>query len=113
MSVRKILLDYSEYTRLLLIEKKYEDLTKKNAVAKQDQEGQGKLVMPQNISLVENTKTQNELQTPQLQMLPSITYPASANLQVPHMSKKRAKTLRGSEKKEQNDWYFLGIPKQD
>ncbi len=111
MSVRKILLDYSEYHRLLDIEKKYEELTKKNTLAKEDQAGEGKSEQaPQNISLIQNTKTENELQTPQPQMIPSITYPPSSSLRVPNLSKKSDKKTLHRGKKEHN-WYFLGIPK--
>ncbi len=120
MSVRKVLLDYSEYVRLLDIEQRFEKLSgHKEAVY---QEGGGQATKKQGTSendgnqginktlssVLLNSEGVNEVHTPTLRALPSITYPPSATLNLSHKDQKEKKGNGKSVKKKK--WYFLGVP---
>ena len=95
MSVRKILIDFSEYQRLLHIEKHYEELSKQK---KEDIEGKG------DISLLLATK-KKALETPLITELESITVPPIAKFDTSHESKRPP-----TEKFILDKWYQIGRP---
>ncbi len=104
MSIRKILLDYSEYLRLRDIEERYEALLK----SKSGQTGQGRLLLDV-ASSVNKTEEENALQTPLVKKLPTITLPASAIVEdtktIPNRSGKTNKATI-------EPWYFIGPPEK-
>ena len=93
MSVRKILIDFSEYQRLLHIEKHYEDLVKKT---KEEKEGKGDI----SLTLAHN-KTSAALQTPLPIETESITVPPNAQFETKN---------RTTEKFIMDKWYKIGPP---
>ncbi len=95
MSVRKILIDFSEYQRLLHVEKQYEELVKQ---AKEDKVGKGDLSLT-----LATKKTKDALETPLINEIESITVPPMAQFAT---TQKRPPT----EKFIFDKWYQIGDP---
>ncbi len=100
MSVRKILLDYSEYERLKHIEEKYAEL-----LSKHEKQGSGDNA---NLSsIVQSQKDQTSVQQPLIGHLPSITMPPSAEMT---KSKKSGDNFAKAKVKAPRKWYYIGVP---
>ena len=120
MSVRKILLDYSEYLRLLEIEKRYQELAKNTE--ENNQSGSGdRTHEPRKeheehetlSSILQKSQEKNAVSMPMLGSLPSITVPASATIPRDEAEKeknKRSSKATSQKKTNKKRWYFLGIP---
>ena len=96
MSVRKILVDYTEFMRLRDIEERYEALLKKQ------QRGLGTSVAAD----IQKAEEKNELERPLAGKLPSITLPQSAIVLSEKDDEKPQVQHRDKE-----PWYYLGPPK--
>ncbi len=101
MSVRKILIDFSEYKRLLQIEKYYEELLKKE---KEGKEGKGDL----SLTLVDKAN-RDALEAPLAKELGSITVPPNAQYESEN-EEPLSKSRRDREKFIFDKWYELGPP---
>ncbi len=99
MSVQKILIDYSEYTRLREIEQRYETLLKSG------QQGAGNIAAE-----VQKTEEENTLRTPLVTQLPPITLPASSTPTPTPTSTSQTMQKKESKEEKPEPWYFLGKP---
>ena len=100
MSVRKILIDYSEYQRLLHVERHYEELVKQS---KEGKEGKGDI----SLTLAKN-KTQAALEMPISEEIASITVPP--NSQFPTTPEQKNPKNPPTEKFIVDKWYQIGRP---
>ncbi len=98
MSIRKILVDFSEYERLLQIEKHYEELLKET---KEEKVGKGDISL-----ILAEKKTRDALEAPLPKEIGSITVPPNAVFEEEVSPSKKPSTGKFVFDK----WYDIGDP---